>query len=113
MLRQLMTRYTIQTRNLHNLMQFERSVSHLSTLKLIKSDERLTLWKRNTLPATIKIQIGNYCTAEGEKVKKKKPKKNPPAVEHVGRLDMRVGRIVEVQKAPDADTLYLTKVQKQ
>lgn len=48
-----------------------------------------------------------FCT---ETAKKKKQKKNPPAVEHVGRLDLRVGAIVEVEKAPDADTLYLTKV---
>lgn len=51
--------------------------------------------------------ICNYCTESG---KKKKQKKNPPAVEHVGRLDLRIGKIVEVNKAPDADTLYLTKV---
>lgn len=50
----------------------------------------------------------NFCTEST--TKKKKPKKNPPAVEHVGRLDLRIGKIVEVNKAPDADTLYLTKV---
>lgn len=49
-----------------------------------------------------------FCTESTSK--KKKPKKNPPAVEHVGRLDLRIGRVVEVNKAPDADTLYLTKV---
>lgn len=49
-----------------------------------------------------------YCSEE--KPKKKKQKKNAPAVEHVGRLDLRIGTVVEVNKAPDADTLYLTKV---
>lgn len=49
----------------------------------------------------------DFCT---EQPKKKKQKKNPPAVEHIGRLDLRVGTIVEVTKAPDADTLYLTRV---
>lgn len=109
MLRQLLSRNTTQFGTFFNLRQVERSVRHLSTLKLIKSDEYLTS-RKITLPASIKLQTGNYCTAEGEKVKKKKQKKNPPAVEHVGRLDMRVGRIVEVQKATDSDTLYLTKV---
>lgn len=52
--------------------------------------------------------ICSFCTESA--AKKKKQKKNPPAVEHVGRLDLRIGRIVEVNKAPDADTLYLTKV---
>lgn len=51
-----------------------------------------------------------YCSGEQEKPKKKKPKKNAPAVEHVGRLDLRIGTIIEVNKAPDADTLYSTKV---
>lgn len=62
--------------------------------------------------ATLKVNsqiICNYCT-ESTTTKKKKQKKNPPAVEHVGRLDLRIGKIVEVDKAPDADTLYLTKV---
>lgn len=106
MLRQLLTRKTTQIGKFYNLGQVERNVSHLYSLKLIKSDERLTFRKIKT----IKLQTDSYCTAEGEQVKKKKPKKNPPAVEHVGRLDMRVGRIVEVQKAPDADTLFLTKI---
>lgn len=105
MLRQLLTRNTSQIGKFYNLRQFERSVSHLSTFKLMKSDEKLTL-RKITLPATVKPQIANFCSAEGEQVKKKKRKKNPPA----GRLDMRVGRIVDIQKAPDADTLYLTKV---
>jgi len=54
--------------------------------------------------------------------KEKKPKKEKPAgaggaaaaeVEapiDVGRLDLRVGKIVDVQKHPDADALYLEKI---
>lgn len=57
------------------------------------------------------VSIARYSDApESDEPKKKKQKKNPPAVDHVGRLDLRVGRIVNVTKAPDADTLYLTKV---
>lgn len=51
----------------------------------------------------------NYCTSEPQP-KKKKQKKHPPAVDHVGRLDLRVGKILEVNVAPDAATLYLTRV---
>lgn len=52
--------------------------------------------------------------------KKEKPKKEkaepkpqqPAAVEviDVGRLDMRVGKIIDVQRHPDADSLYLEKI---
>lgn len=48
-----------------------------------------------------------FCTKAS---KPKKNKKNAPAVEHVGRLDLRIGKIVDLKLAPDADTLYLTKV---
>lgn len=47
-----------------------------------------------------------------EKPKKEKAPEVPAAVEviDVGRLDMRVGKIVEVQRHPDADSLYLEKI---
>lgn len=60
-------------------------------------------------PATTTTFIKrDFCLETG--IKKKKQKKNPPAVDHVGRLDLRIGTVVEAVKAPDADTLYLTKV---
>ncbi|XP_037052004.1 aminoacyl tRNA synthase complex-interacting multifunctional protein 1-like [Bradysia coprophila] len=46
-----------------------------------------------------------FCT-----FKPKKSKKAVPAVDHVGRLDLRIGKIVDIKPAPDSDTLYLTKV---
>ncbi|XP_053680182.1 aminoacyl tRNA synthase complex-interacting multifunctional protein 1 [Anopheles nili] len=64
-------------------------------------------------------------TKESKPPKEKKPKKEPkpageakqaaaPAVEEppidVGRLDMRVGRIVEVSRHPDANSLYVEKI---
>lgn len=52
--------------------------------------------------------------------KKEKPKKEkapvagtaPPAIEviDISRLDMRVGKIIEVSRHPDADALYLEKI---
>ncbi|XP_058118457.1 aminoacyl tRNA synthase complex-interacting multifunctional protein 1 [Anopheles ziemanni] len=59
---------------------------------------------------------------ENKPPKEKKPKKEKPAGEakpaapseeppiDVGRLDMRIGRIVEVSRHPDADSLYVEKV---
>lgn len=61
--------------------------------------------------------------ASSKAPKDKKPKKEKPAAApaaaasaeaelpvDVGRLDMRVGKIVDVQKHPDADSLYLEKI---
>ncbi|XP_050325903.1 aminoacyl tRNA synthase complex-interacting multifunctional protein 1 [Bactrocera neohumeralis] len=60
-------------------------------------------------------------SADKKQVKEKKPKKekvntntnaNAPAElpVDVGRLDMRVGKIIEVGRHPDADSLYLEKI---
>lgn len=48
-----------------------------------------------------------------EKVQKPQPEKKPEVEEpvHVGRLDLRVGQIMEVEKHPDADSLYVSKIQ--
>jgi aminoacyl tRNA synthase complex-interacting multifunctional protein 1 len=66
-----------------------------------------------SVPAAVK-------TEEKPQQKKEKPKKEKapaaekaaPAVEviDVSRLDMRVGKIVEVSRHPDADALYLEKI---
>ncbi|XP_043641360.1 aminoacyl tRNA synthase complex-interacting multifunctional protein 1 [Drosophila teissieri] len=50
-----------------------------------------------------------------KKVKEKKPTAEKPAAApeapvDVGRLDLRVGKIVEVGRHPDADSLYLEKI---
>ncbi|XP_017044472.1 aminoacyl tRNA synthase complex-interacting multifunctional protein 1 [Drosophila ficusphila] len=50
-----------------------------------------------------------------KKVKEKKPAAEKPAAApeapvDVGRLDLRVGKIVEVGRHPDADSLYLEKI---
>ncbi|XP_055316921.1 aminoacyl tRNA synthase complex-interacting multifunctional protein 1-like [Sitodiplosis mosellana] len=82
--------------------QFERQFSQLRVLTpLVSSLDRFLK------PTTTTTVMRDFCS---EQSKKKKQKKNPPAVEHVGRLDFRIGTIVEVNKAPDADTLYLTKI---
>lgn len=102
---------------LSGLLQLENQIIATQTATFMKSSlgpshhlcRPLLSHGINCIP--IQPPIARYCDAPSDDTpKKKKSKKNPPAVEHVGRLDLRVGKIVEVNKAPDADTLYLTKV---
>lgn len=82
-----------------------KSIRPLSTLNcgqfLISRPTQLLIPKNDFQP----ILVSSYSAGTS-----KKAKKNKPAVEHIGRLDLRIGKIVKVDKAPDADTLYLTKV---
>lgn len=50
--------------------------------------------------------------AQPKKEKESKPEKPVPveAEVDIGRLDLRVGRIIEVSKHPDADSLYVEKI---
>ena len=49
---------------------------------------------------------------EAKPKKEKKPKEAPPAElpVDIGRLDLRIAKIEDVQRHPDADTLYLLKI---
>lgn len=84
--------------------RIERSVSRFCVLTALNTTNSIL----SSSNLSIKPISVDYCSDQPER--KKKQKKNPPAVEHVGRLDLRIGKIVEVNKAPDADTLFLTKV---
>lgn len=105
MLRQILCRNSIRIGKSLIFKQIERDASKLCVSPAFTTTQILSSPIISTKPQSL-----NYCTEEEPKQKKKKQKKSPPAVEHVGRLDMRIGRIVEVETAPDADTLYLTKV---
>lgn len=73
-------------------------------------------------PAAHEAPIAAKTEDKPQQQKKEKPKKEkaptadkpaaPEAVEviDVSRLDMRVGKIVEVSRHPDADALYLEKI---
>lgn len=69
-------------------------------------------------PAALEATVEASKAEKPQQQKKEKPKKTPaadkaePAVEviDISRLDMRVGRIVEVSRHPDADSLYLEKI---
>lgn len=107
----LLSGNTTQMGRIYSLIQSKRSVGHLCASKLMKSNEDLT-FRRSTVLKTMNLHRMNYCTSEDDKRKKKKKKfmSFPRAVDHVGRLDMRVGRIIEVEKSSYADTFYLLKV---
>lgn len=56
-------------------------------------------------------------TKDNKKIKEKKPKQEKPTAGpteeppiDIRRLDLRVGKIIEVSKHPDADALYLEKI---
>lgn len=105
MLRSAITRNCIRFVRPSLAKQFERKISQFHRSAPVISSFSAVLQPSIVSPNVI---CREFCSAE--QPRKKKAKKNPPAVEHVGRLDMRVGTVVEVNKAPDADTLYLTKV---
>lgn len=79
----------------------------------------------NLKNSILKNDGNNKLTAPSEskapqankEAKQKKPKAEKPQVDttaeghiDVGRLDFRIGKIVEVSKHPDADSLYLEKI---
>uniref|UniRef100_A0A182RLP2 tRNA-binding domain-containing protein n=1 Tax=Anopheles funestus TaxID=62324 RepID=A0A182RLP2_ANOFN len=80
--------------------------------------------KESPKEASPKVQQQQQQQNESKPPKEKKPKKEKPAGEakqggapaveeppvDVGRLDMRVGRIVSVSRHPDADSLYVEKI---
>lgn len=69
------------------------------------------------------IQVAPVADKQATKQKwEKKPKTDKPVAEKasttandeapvdIGRMDLRIGKIVEIQKHPDADALYLEKI---
>lgn len=96
---------------LSGFLQLEsRALATQATTLMAWNANSAVLRHSNVLPGihrrAIQISTANYCSEP----KKKKQKKNPTAVDHVGRLDMRVGKIIGVNKAPDAEALYIVKV---
>lgn len=74
-------------------------------------------------PAPVQQTLGAQQKSDAKPSKEKKPKKEKATVEakapasnveeppiDAGRLDMRVGKIVEVSRHPDADSLYVEKI---
>lgn len=67
------------------------------------------------IPETPQQQQQQPEPPKASKLKKdKKPPKEQPATEEppvdIGRLDLRVAKVLEVQKHPDADSLYVLKI---
>lgn len=83
-------------------------------------DEPLIVASSTPLPVSEQVtNATDTNSAESKPAKEKKPKREKPAPAakpeseapiDVGRLDMRVGKIVQVDRHPDADSLYLEKI---
>lgn len=103
MLRQLISRNIVRLSKPFVTSQTERTICQLR-----RAAPTISSFLQPPITTQTNPICRDFCSEEPKK--KKKAKKNPPAVEHVGRLDMRIGTIIEVNKAPEADTLYLTKI---
>lgn len=75
--------------------------------------------KENIEPAVnvAEIKVSPPTAVEDKPKKEKKEKKpkeqKPPAEEppvDIGRLDLRIGKVEDVQRHPDADSLYVLKI---
>lgn len=69
-----------------------------------------------------KPSVAAENAAPAKQAKEKKPKKEKPAAEKpaalateeapidIGRIDLRIGKIIEIDRHPDADSLYVEKI---
>lgn len=88
------------------------SIPNAGNTKGLSSTQQEVVTPAPTEPAT----PNNNQTPKDKKAKKEKPANTPaPATEEppvdFGRLDLRVGKIIEVSKHPDADSLYVEKIE--
>jgi len=72
--------------------------------KIVATSESTTIPAKNEAPSQPKTQA-----AAPDRVKKTAPPASEGPID-VSRLDFRIGRIVEVSKHPDGDSLYVEKV---
>lgn len=101
---------------------FSRNIQKVSALKLVVSSPNVnpirqitnlnkiaSVYNFSTFTKQQELFARCYSTDEAEP-KKKKQKKNPPAPDDISRLDIRIGKIIEVNRVPDSTTLYTTKI---
>lgn len=75
-----------------------------------------TVKEQNTvadLTPTTEIKEKTEVKPKKEKKEKKPKEQKEPAAElpvDIGRLDLRIGKVEDVQRHPDADTLYVLKI---
>lgn len=74
---------------------------------ILNSNENV---KPTPTPESKESQSNKEAKQKKPKTEKPQPNATAEAPIDVGRLDFRVGKIVEVSKHPDADSLYLEKV---
>lgn len=111
--------------NANLLKQVELAKEQLIKLETLNGKNQIPIPGTNE---DVKPDVENYSkpttsqstklvTETAKQPKEKKPKTNAPAAGKeeelpvdFGRLDFRVGKIIEVSKHPDADSLYLEKI---
>lgn len=69
-----------------------------------------TTESKNPTPAPVPVSAPKEKKVKEKKPPAEKPKAVAEAPVDVGRLDLRVGKIIEVGRHPDADSLYLEKI---
>lgn len=99
--------------------QVEQAKSKLIHLETVNGIKQIPIPGNTSTNIIEENEKTSNATCEAPKVsnKKEKPKKaqvdKKPEVEEnidVGRLDLRVGQIMQVEKHPDADSLYVSKI---
>ncbi|CAH0553722.1 unnamed protein product [Brassicogethes aeneus] len=99
----------------------EEAKKHLVNLEVKKGIKQIpvpTLDSNIVLSTPSSIDTQTQC--EDVKIKEQKPKKEKKAKEpkeapqelpiDIGRLDLRIGKVEDVQRHPDADSLYVLKI---
>lgn len=65
------------------------------------------------MPLPQQGQLVNDPPEPAKPKKKKEPKESKPSTDlpvDIGRLDLRIGKVEDVQRHPDADALYVLKI---
>ncbi|KAG5882501.1 hypothetical protein JTB14_008474 [Gonioctena quinquepunctata] len=110
----------LQEENAKLLVAVEEAKKKLISLEVQDGIKQIPLPKQNILlnstvqeSAEPAVAIPREPTAKPKKEKKKsnEPKETPAELPlDFGRLDLRIGEVEDVQRHPDADTLYVLKI---
>lgn len=100
--------------------QVEIAKQQLIKLETLNGKQQIPIQGAKTTQEVSKVTESVEEQSQSKPPKEKKAKKEKPAAEtkseapeapiDVGRLDFRVGKIINVSKHPDADSLYVEKI---
>lgn len=114
----------LQEENAELLRAVEQAKKQLIQVEIKNGIEQIPIPNKSVPYVAVKdtseipVKVEENISTENEKPKKekkeKKVKEQKPAAEEppvdVGRLDLRIGKVEDVQRHPDADTLYVLKI---